>query len=372
MEQRIVNVEYTARAGARVKKEVWKFPGNTTILEVYKALSVANKENCIRISIRLSLFPQNYFADIPDALNTHNTFAEIVLTWHSQTMLSKKLQSFPNKLTLQVHLGAEKSNFLLQVGQTLDVFDKHKKWYQSQIVGMRNKTGDEQVMVHFLGFKKTWNEWISVSEEHRFAKLGTKAAESKYVKFDEANLVEGTKVYCKLYLLDDDVFVIDQIVLVQFNKKDKLVIQTTKRVLMSSGELFQQIFSGDPDCNKISISLPTLSCVRNIARFLKTEEVVLPESDKIADFILCADFLQSKRLLAEVSNAIQEFLNDHVIPDLNSLPLSLLQEVLPFDLKQASYNATQLKLLKAYVLGQQEKEGVFIPNIIFNALTHQI
>lgn len=49
-------------------------------------------------------------------------------------------------------------------GMTCAAFDKYGKWYHGQIVQVRNNGNGEECLIHWIGFKETWREWVRQDE----------------------------------------------------------------------------------------------------------------------------------------------------------------------------------------------------------------
>lgn len=67
------------------------------------------------------------------------------------------------------------------IGTIGEGFDKYGKWYHMQVIGERVANDKKEYFCHWLGFKKTWNEWIKDDEkENKMMPVGTKKVEQKW------------------------------------------------------------------------------------------------------------------------------------------------------------------------------------------------
>lgn len=78
--------------------------------------------------------------------------------------LTKSASQAPKKPEWNVRM-LQKDNFL-------DVLDQEGVWLEAMIVKIDNK--NDRVYIHFIGYEKKWDEWISRRETDRFAKIQTK------------------------------------------------------------------------------------------------------------------------------------------------------------------------------------------------------
>ena len=57
----------------------------------------------------------------------------------------------------------------LLVGQRLLAQDRRAGWYQAKIVAhQRGENEGREVLVHFIGYKSSQDEWVPVGEHQRF------------------------------------------------------------------------------------------------------------------------------------------------------------------------------------------------------------
>lgn len=67
------------------------------------------------------------------------------------------------------------------IGTIGEGFDKYGKWYHMQVIGERIANEKNEYYCHWLGFKKTWNEWIKDEDkETKMMPVGTKKVEQKW------------------------------------------------------------------------------------------------------------------------------------------------------------------------------------------------
>jgi len=60
-------------------------------------------------------------------------------------------------------------------------YDKYGKWYHMQVIGERIANGEKEFFCHWLGFKKTWNEWIKEKDkQEKMAPVSAKKIEQKW------------------------------------------------------------------------------------------------------------------------------------------------------------------------------------------------
>merc|ERR1712150_10486 len=91
--------------------------------------------------------------------------------WIVQNNLALALTKSTSQGPSQDPIKQEWNIRMLQKDNFLDVLDQEGVWLEAMIVKIDHK--NDRVHIHFIGYEKKWDEWISRRED-RFAKIQTK------------------------------------------------------------------------------------------------------------------------------------------------------------------------------------------------------
>jgi hypothetical protein len=181
----IIDIKEYQEDGSIVHAKFEYFSADSTVETIFKRLQTDHPDVIVRLRVPFRIANFNgdeYLKENIPADFDKETYVELTressiwaVSLNSFNVLKRMGEVFIFEYESEKGTGKFPSSKVfdlkkLTVGSVAIGHDEYGKWYHMQIQGLKtNKKNKKEFLCHWLGFKKTWNEWIECDLENKYA-----------------------------------------------------------------------------------------------------------------------------------------------------------------------------------------------------------